>query len=220
VAGIIDFGKEMTWRVAAVAALFLTAVGCSGNNGTKATVAAGPKSGTTATNAEVTGTIATSLAPPMSLLALEFPEGGEMPVTPEPAIMDQVTLAFLPAFLIAQAGQPVDFRNSEDVLHNIRVTEVSGQKPVFNIASPPYGKFEYKFERPGMYTVGCDIHSTMRADILITSTPYTTTSNQDGSFTIPSVRPGSYKLTVYGGGDPVVRNVEVKGGRTNLGVIQ
>ena len=57
---------------------------------------------------------------------------------------------------------------------------------------PAYGKYEHKFERPGMYIVGCDIHSTMRADILITATPYITTSNPDGSFTIANVRPGAY----------------------------
>ena len=216
----------MTLRVAAVAALFLAVVGCGGNSGTPGAGSADPKTGANAavspgSNADVTGRIATALAPPMSLLALEVPGNGDVPVKAEPAVMDQVTLVFLPAFLIAQAGQPVEFRNSEDVLHNIRVTEVSGQKPIFNIASPPYGKYEHKFERPGMYIVGCDIHSTMRADILITATPYTaTTSNQDGSFTIANVRPGAYQLTVYGGGDPIVRTVEVKSGRTDLGVIK
>ena len=215
----------MTWRVAAVAALFLAAFGCSGNDGTPAAGSNGSanlKAGATAApgaNAEVTGKLAAKLAPPGSLVSLEPQGGGEVPVKSEPAVMDQVTLVFLPAFLVAQAGQPVDFRNSEDVLHNIRVTEVSGQKPIFNVASPPYGKYEHKFEQPGMYTVGCDIHSTMRADILITSSPYTTTINADGTFTIPNVRPGPYKLTVVGG-DPVERIVEVKGGRTDLGRIQ
>ncbi len=48
-----------------------------------------------------------------------------------------------------------------------------GRSPSSTSRRPPYGKYEYKFERPGMYIVGCDIHSTMRADILITATPYT-----------------------------------------------
>ena len=215
----------MTRPIAAVAALFFAAVSCTGNNGTPragsngSTNTASLKAGATAANAEVTGKLASKLAPPASLVSLELQDGGEMPVRSDPAIMDQVTLVFLPAFLVAQAGQPVEFRNSEDVLHNIRVTEVSEQKPVFNVASPPYGKYEFKFEQPGMYTVGCDIHSTMRADILITSTPYTTTTNADGSFTIANVRPGAYKLTVLGG-DPVERTVEVKSGRTDLGLIQ
>ena len=40
-----------------------------------------------------------------------------------PAIMDQSGYEFLPALLVAQAGQTVEFRNSEDVLHNVRVTD-------------------------------------------------------------------------------------------------
>jgi len=212
----------MTLRFAATAALLTAALGCAGNNqpspATETTQAhqAAPSAG----NANVTGKLAPSLAPPSSLVALELEGGGEIPVKSEPAVMDQVSLVFYPSFLLAQTGQTVEFRNSEDVLHNIRVTEVADQKPIFNVASPPYGKYEYKFERPGVYNVGCDIHSTMRADILVTGTPYTALTGKDGSFTIANVRPGPYKLTVYSGATPTVRTVEVKPGMADLGVIQ
>jgi hypothetical protein len=59
--------------------------------------------------------------------------------------MDQAGNEFLPGFLLAQAGQSVQFRNSEDVLHNVRVTEISSQKPVFNVATVAFGKYEHKF---------------------------------------------------------------------------
>jgi plastocyanin len=214
----------MTLRVAAVAALFLAAVGCGGNTDTPAPAATDSRtaaSGATAPSSgvEVIGKLAPSLAPPSTFIALES-QDGEVPIKSEPAVMDQVTLMFLPAFLVAQAGQRVEFRNSEDVLHNIRVTEASEQKPVFNVATPPFGKYAYTFEKPGVYTVGCDIHQTMRADILVTATPYTATAGDDGSFAIANVRPGKYELKVYAGGDPVVRTIDVTSGKTDLGVIQ
>ncbi len=53
--------------------------------------------------------------------------------------MDQAGYEFLPGFLIAQAGQNVQFRNSEDVLHNVRVTETTTQQPVFNVATLAFG---------------------------------------------------------------------------------
>jgi hypothetical protein len=106
------------------------------------------------------------------------------------------------------------------VLHNIRVTEGPEQKPVLNVATPPFGKYEYTFERPGLYNVGCDIHTTMRADILVTATPYTTIAGADGSFTIANVKPGQYNLTIHAGSAPVVRSIEVKGGRPDLGVVR
>jgi hypothetical protein len=120
---------------------------------------------------------------------------------------------------VAQAGQIVQFRNSEDVLHNVRVTNTGDQQPVFNIATPPFGKYEHKFEA-GFYAVTCDIHTAMRSSILVTRTPYTTTTGPDGSFAIENVRPGPYKLTIYAGAQPVVRSVEVKGARTDLGILQ
>ncbi len=217
----------MTWRVAACAAFFLAAIGCSSQNqSSSATPSDGSAGMTPAATAspgggvEVSGKLSPSLAPGSTFITLELLGNGEVPVKSSPAVMDQVTQTFLPAFLVAQAGQRVEFRNSDDVLHNIRVTESSEQRPIFNVATPPYGKYEYTFERPGTYTLGCDIHPTMRADILVTATPYTATTSENGSFAIADVRPGAYTLKVFSGGDPIARPVEVKSGGTDLGTIQ
>jgi len=210
----------MTVRFAAIAAFVLASLGCGSSNAT--TPAAdtirtpGPASGE---GGELAGKLASSLAPPSSVIVLEPQDGAELPVKAEAAIMDQAGYAFLPEFLIAQAGQPVQFRNSEDVLHNVRVTEVSSQKPVFNVATLAFGKYEQKLE-PGFYSVACDIHSTMHASILVTASPYAASTGEDGGFLMSRVRPGKYNLTIYTGNAPIVRPVEVKSGRTDLGVIQ
>ena len=167
----------------------------------------------------VAGRLAASIAPPSSLIVLEAEGGAELPIKSKPAVIDQAGYEFLPGFLLAQAGQPVQFRNSEDVLHNVRVTEVSSQKPVFNVATVAFGKYEHTFE-PGYYSVTCDIHTTMRASILVSASPYTATTADDGTFSIADVKPGHYKLTIYAGAAPVVRSVEVKRGGTDLGLIQ
>lgn len=205
----------MTLRLAAAAPLLFMAFGCGG-----APDNADLKVGTTSTgSSNVTGKLAPSLAPPSALVVLE-PQGGvELPVKLEPAIMDQAGYEFLPGFLIAQARQQVQFRNSEDVLHNVRVTEISTQKPVFNVATVAFGKYDHKFDA-GFYSVTCDVHTTMRASILVTASPYTATTAEDGTFSINNVKPGQYNLTIYAGPAPVVRSVEVNGTRTDLGLIQ
>jgi plastocyanin len=207
-------------RFAAIAALLLLASGCSGNN-TSAPAADTTQTAATASGAglELAGRLSSSLAPPSALIVLESQDGADLPLKAGPAIMDQAGYEFLPPFLIAQAGQPVQFRNSEDVLHNVRVAEASSQKPVFNVATLPFGKYDHTFEA-GYYNVTCDIHTTMRASILVTASPYTATTAEDGSFSIPDVRPGLYNLTVYAGPTPAVRPIEVKSGRTDLGVIE
>ena len=130
--------------------------------------------------------------------------------------MDQAGYEFLPAFLIAQAGQPVQFRNSEDVLHNVRVSECGVTGTRVQRGDVAFGKYEHKFQ-PGYYNVTCDIHSTMRASIFVTASPYTATTADDGRFNLSNVLPGQYNLTIYAGAAPVVRPVEVKSGRTDLG---
>lgn len=213
---------KLRWRIPATAALLLGALSCGGKPDSKpaSEPASAPRVAGGDAGVAVTGTLAPSVAPPAALVVLEPQSGIEVPVKAEPALMDQAGTEFIPGFLLAQTGQAVLFRNSEDVLHNVRVMEVSQQKAIFNVATPPYGKYEHKFDRPGLYNVGCDIHATMRADILVTATPYTANTTEDGSFTMTDVKPGRYNLTVYAGGAPVVRPIEVKSGNTDLGVIQ
>jgi plastocyanin len=212
----------MTLRFAAAAALLLAAIGCGANDELPAK--ADLKVSTTNTAASssngvhLTGTVSPGLAAPSAVVVLEPKGEAELPVKSEPAIMDQAGYEFLPGFLLAQAGQLVQFRNSEDVLHNVRVTEISSQKPVFNVATVAFGKYEHKFA-PGYYNVTCDIHTTMRASILVTQSPYSATTAEDGSFTMNDVRPGHYTLTIYAGSTPVVRSIEVKSARTDVGLI-
>ena len=211
----------MIVRLGAAAALVIVSSAC----GSTSTPTAAPDSTSTQRPAPsgaivgLKGKIASSLAPPSAVVVLEAQDGTELPVKADAAVMDQAGYVFFPEFLIAQAGQQVQFRNSEDVLHNIRVTETSTQKPVFNVATLSFGTYEHKFE-PGFYNVTCDVHSTMHASMLVTASPYTASTSEDGSFSMKDVRPGKYNLTIYAGAAPVVRPIEVRGGQTDLGVIR
>lgn len=210
----------MTLQGKMAAALLLTSLSCARQpeQNTPAATASPPAASVSA--AGVTGKLGPGAAPPSALVVLEPIGSIQVPVKPEPAIMDQAGYEFLPGFLTAQTGQVVQFRNSEDVLHNVRVTETQQQKPIFNVATTAFGSYEHKFAETGVYNVTCDIHPTMRATILVTATPYVATAGEDGSFAITNVPPGKYKLTAYGGASPLVREIEVKSGRTDLGVIQ
>ena len=49
--------------------------------------------------------------------------GGEMPAQTDVPFMDQVQQTFTPPMLLVRTGQPTEFRNNDDVLHNVRVRE-------------------------------------------------------------------------------------------------
>jgi hypothetical protein len=130
--------------------------------------------------------------------------------------MDQYNLSFSPDLLMVRVGQPVEFRSSDDVLHNVRVDESATNAPEFNVATPPHQAYTHVFTKAGYYDVSCDIHSGMHANIFVSASPYTVLSDDRGAFTLDNVEPGSYKLTVLGGGRTIEREVKIVAPRTSL----
>jgi plastocyanin len=137
--------------------------------------------------------------------------------SPAPA-MDQAQQTFIPAVLMVRTGQPVDFRNSDEVLHNVRVREDATQSGAFNVAIPTGEKYTFTFPRDGFYDVGCDIHPGMAAQIVSTRSPYSAVADADGAYTIPAVPTGTYKAVVYTGSQKIEREVIVAGGQTRFDV--
>ena len=113
--------------------------------------------------------------------------------------MDQVQMTFVPTMLFARAGYPVEFRSSDEELHNVNVKRSRTFDPEFNVAIPPGGTFEHTFKSPGFYDVNCDIHPAMSAQILVAATPHVAMAEADGTFAFHEVDPGAYTLTAYSG---------------------
>ncbi len=126
-------------------------------------------------------------------------------------LIDQFGYTFDPPLSITRQGQPVRFRNSEDVDHHVRVAHAETHAVVVNTNLLMDESVEYIFVDPGPYTVRCDIHPAMMALILVVSHPYAAVANNDGEFRIENVPLGSYELTAWNvAGDPVVElDVEV-----------
>ena len=132
--------------------------------------------------------------------------------------MDQVGLTFGPELLLVRTGEPVEFRNNDDTLHNVNVKDEQTREQAFNVAIPTGGAYEHTFKRDGFYRVGCDIHPAMAASIFSASTPYTAVAGSDGSFEFAGVPPGAWTVTVYTGGKRLQKDVQVTGGVTEVDV--
>jgi plastocyanin len=180
-----------------------------------AVAAAAPPSAasSTAANGSVAGRVhatgtAVVVLEPKSPRAFAPP--GEKPV------MDQAGLTFGPELLLVRTGYPVEFRNSDDTLHNVRVSHEETRASAFNVAIPTGESYTYTFERDGFYRVGCDIHPAMAASVFAASSPFTTLAAADGSFTFADVPPGAWTVTVYTGGKKLHQDVAVTGGVTSV----
>ncbi|RPI51258.1 MAG: hypothetical protein EHM55_19395 [Acidobacteria bacterium] len=154
----------------------------------------------------------TGRAAPRSIVVLEPTDPGDVAPPADRRVMDQLGRAFIPELQLLQQGQVLEFRNSENELHSVRVDrDGSSRIPVFNVATAPFASYEFRFDTPGFYNVACDVHQEMRALILVTATPHATIAAEDGTFSFSNVTPGSYELTMHDAGRTVVRPVEVTG---------
>jgi hypothetical protein len=130
--------------------------------------------------------------------------------------MDQIEMSFVPDLLLARTGAPVEFRNSDDEMHNINVREGSTREQAFNAAVPPGSAYAYTFEQEGFYNISCDVHPGMTAALLVTSTPFATVADPEGNFSFSEVPPGGYVLTAYAGAEPHEKSVVVGPGQTTV----
>ena len=146
--------------------------------------------------------------------------GGDMPAQTDVPFMDQVQQTFTPPVLLVRTGQPTEFRNNDDVLHNVRVREDETKLPAFNVAIPTGEKYVFSFPRDGFYDVGCDIHPGMFAQIVSTSSPYATIADTEGHFTIDGIPPGAYQAVVYAGGQKLERTIDIAPGKSEFDLRQ
>jgi plastocyanin len=112
-----------------------------------------------------------------------------------PARMDQLGQKFVPRILAIVAGQTVEFHNSDNVYHNI--FSYSPPKK-FDLGRYPKGKSRsVTFVKPGAVQVYCDIHSDMRADIVVAPSRRFGMVGPGGRFRIEDVAPGMHTIKVW-----------------------
>jgi plastocyanin len=173
-----------------------------------------PEPAAAVTSSEISG-----VAPKNAIVTL-LPASGPPSIPDQPAVMDQLSKQFIPSVLIARPGQPVEFRNSEDMPHNVSVTRRGSGTEVFNVGTEPHAKHVHTFDRIGQFDVLCDIHEGMSAVVIVAPGPVTTIAGDDGRFTFPNVALGSYKLSLTFDGQTVEQPLQVAEARTSFKLVR
>jgi plastocyanin len=141
--------------------------------------------------------------------------GGASPQI-SPPVMDQRNLMFIPNVLVVRTGQPAEFLNSDDELHNLNVKDSDTRQQAFNVAIPTDGKYVHTLDHDGIYDVSCDIHPGMSAQIFAVSTPYSTLTDASGQFAFSEVPPGQYLARAFATPRVLERTIEVATGPVEL----
>ncbi len=119
---------------------------------------------------------------------------GTFPPTGKTTI-DQNGCIYVPHVLGVMAGENVDIKNSDGILHNIHTESTVNRE--FNRGQPTTMVTTTSFSSPETFAVKCDVHGWMHMWINVVSDPYFAVSGDDGSFSIGNVPPGDYTLEAW-----------------------
>ena len=88
-----------------------------------------------------------------------------------------------------------DFLSSDPLLHNIH--SFSQANPSFNRAQPKGRTISVAFNAPEIIRIDCDLHSWMRAWVVVAEHPYYVVTGDRGEFVLENVPPGKHTIRIW-----------------------
>jgi plastocyanin len=118
-------------------------------------------------------------------------------VPTDPVVIDQQGCLYVPRVAGAQVFQPIEFRNSDAMLHNVHGMPKNSRS--WNVTLPRQGvQRTITVDRPEvMITVRCDLHPWMQGWLGVLDHPYFGVSGPDGRVTLRNVPAGDYVMGVW-----------------------
>ncbi len=119
------------------------------------------------------------------------------PVPSTPVVIEQQKCRYTPRVIGIRVGQPLEIRNGDPLLHNVRSDSEINQP--FNQGQPVQGMtFSHTFTtREVMMPIKCDVHRWMNAYVGALEHPYFAVTAEAGTFQLPDLPPGTYTLEAW-----------------------
>jgi plastocyanin len=109
--------------------------------------------------------------------------------------IEQVDREFVPYVSVIQTGTTVAFPNRDPIQHHVYSFSAakSFEIKLYSGKSPT----QILFDKPGVVTLGCNIHDWMLGFVLVVSTPYFTKTDANGKARLHDLPAGSYELHAW-----------------------
>jgi hypothetical protein len=110
-------------------------------------------------------------------------------------VIDQTGCVFIPHAVAMHQDQELVLKSSDPVNHNVNVTPFVNQS--FNILLPANGVLTKKLvAEKRVIPMKCDLHTWMKARIMVFDHPFFAVTEKDGSFEIKGVPAGAQNLVI------------------------
>jgi plastocyanin len=158
--------------------------------------AGAPRADAAAVNVRVSDQSGKSLANAVVMLE---PMAGKLPVAPMSGVeISQIKRRFSPPISVVTVGTPVSFPNLDSVRHHVYSFSPAKQFELKLYAGVPARPVV--FDKAGVAVIGCNIHDSMVAWVVVVDTPLHAMSETGGRAHLASVPAGLYQLRVWHAG--------------------
>ena len=134
--------------------------------------------------------------PLLDAVALLEPASGKVAVKPLADVeISQAKRQFSPRVTLITTGTRATFPNFDTVRHHVysfSPTKTFELKLYAGVPGVPL-----LFDKPGVAVLGCNIHDTMAAWVVVADTPWFARSAANGHARIDAVPPGNYRLRLW-----------------------
>lgn len=139
----------------------------------------------------------------------------------ETVLLNQEACEFLPHLLAVKPGARIAIRNSDSVVHSVRIFQEGKPAYLMNkwqkVKAPD---LYWKAETPGRYVARCGVHLWMYAWIVVLPTEISAVSGTSGEFHLTGLPLGKHRLHFWHEiAGEWERTVEMTGGGVDLGTI-
>lgn len=148
----------------------------------------------------------------LGVVVLQPASGKYLARTPRPRTIEQRDRQFAPRVMAIPVGSVVSFPNFDPIFHNV-FSISSGSS--FDLGIYKNGETrQVKFDKEGLIRIGCNLHSSMSAYLVVVAAPHYAVTDAEGHFRFRSLAPGKYQMRAYGeaGGEPLARSIDIAAG--------
>jgi len=111
------------------------------------------------------------------------------------AEIEQVERRFNPRLTVVPVGSEVAFPNHDKVRHHVFSFSPAKTFEIKLYRGEPANPV--KFDLPGIVVLGCNIHDSMAAWVVVVATPYHGLTDGQGRLSLPAVPDGRYELRAW-----------------------
>ncbi len=128
---------------------------------------------------------------------LRIPKGLLRKPDDKPIQIDQQKCIFIPHVLLVPAGVEFEVLNSDPVSHSFHTIGAHNKELNIIQTKTKRRRLPLTFPEPDIIKVICDVHSWMKAWIIVTDHPYYALTEADGQFRLENVPEGSYRIKAW-----------------------